>query len=232
MIFSTTKLVYELPNNWRLRILEIQEILKKSQIRVEKQPSTQSPFHEVNFSNSNYKTRKNKYQTFLVLSNFTEFLYCVPKTFPRIADIKTINVSELRNKKTVMSLESFFFTFSPCFWNHVLCDPLVIHKYFVASQSKKKKKRLMNLVIRSDNLIISALQEWFLKLKFPRGRSYSVAFLSILCISSCVCIFMLFLVKASSVCHYVWDIHECTDQRSCVVRITLSPFAKILHLCF
>ena len=90
---------------------------------------------------------------------------------------------------------------------------------------------LHNLVIWSDTLM-SALKERFLKLIFPRGKSGSFTFLSVLCIFSCVCVYTPFTVKASSVCNDVRDIYDWTDQRSCVVSIILSAFAKILHLCF
>ena len=75
-------LVYELPhellNDLRLRILGNKEILEKSQIWVELYPSAQSPFQKLNFDNSSHKTRKSRYQTFLLLSSFTGFLYFVP----------------------------------------------------------------------------------------------------------------------------------------------------------
>ena len=50
------KLVYELPhkflNNLRLRVIGNQEILEKSQIRVETQPSAQSAIQKLNFGNN------------------------------------------------------------------------------------------------------------------------------------------------------------------------------------
>ena len=41
-----------------------------------------------------------------------------------------------------------------------------------------------------------------------------------------------FIVKASSVCNDVWGILDGTDQRSCVMSITLGASAKFLHLRF
>ena len=39
---------------------------------------------ELNFGSSSQKTSKSRYQTFLVLSSFTGFLYFVPNILPRI----------------------------------------------------------------------------------------------------------------------------------------------------
>ena len=63
-------------------------MLGKSQIWVETQPSAQSPFKKLNFTNSSPKSRKNGYQTFLDLSSFTGFLYLVPNFLSRILDTK------------------------------------------------------------------------------------------------------------------------------------------------
>ena len=76
MISRIVTLVYELPHELRLRILGNKEILGKCQIWV--QTSAQSPFQKLNFGNSIQKTLKSRYQTFLVLSSFTGFLYFVP----------------------------------------------------------------------------------------------------------------------------------------------------------
>ena len=46
--------------------------------------SPQFPFQKLNFGSSSQKTRKSRYQTFLVLSSFTGFLYFVPNILPRI----------------------------------------------------------------------------------------------------------------------------------------------------
>ena len=62
-------------NDVRLRILDNKEILEKSKIWVETLSSAQSPFQKLNFGNSSQKTRKSRYQTFLVLSSYTGFLY-------------------------------------------------------------------------------------------------------------------------------------------------------------
>ena len=72
----------------KTRILGNQEMLKKSQIWVETQPSAQSPFRNLNFANNSSKACKSKYQTFLVLSNFTGFLYFIQSIFSGIAGTK------------------------------------------------------------------------------------------------------------------------------------------------
>ena len=91
MISSIANLIYELshefPNNLRLRILRNKEILRKSQIWVETEPSAQSPYHKFNFGSSNQKICRSRYQTFLVLSSFTGFLNFVPNILPRIVEI-------------------------------------------------------------------------------------------------------------------------------------------------
>ena len=46
MISSIANLVYELPNDLRVTILGNKEILGKSQIMVETEPSAQSPFQK------------------------------------------------------------------------------------------------------------------------------------------------------------------------------------------
>ena len=90
LITSIAKLVYELPhelpNNLRLRIFRNQEILKKYKSQIDTQPSVQSPFKNLNFANSSYKTPKNRYQTFLFLSSFTGLLHFIPKNLSGIVD--------------------------------------------------------------------------------------------------------------------------------------------------
>ena len=92
MIFSIANLVYELPkelpNDLSLN-LGHKEILGKSQIWVETEPSAHSSFQKLNFGSSSQKTLKTRYQTFLVLSSFTGFLYFVPNTSPRIVGADT-----------------------------------------------------------------------------------------------------------------------------------------------
>ena len=85
-MFSIANLVYglphKLPNDLRLRILENKEMLGKSQIWVETQPSAQSLFQK--FGSSSQKTCKSRYQTFFALSSLAGFLYFVPNILPRI----------------------------------------------------------------------------------------------------------------------------------------------------
>ena len=82
MISSIANLVYELPhelpNGLKLRILGNNEILRKSQIWMETEPSASSPFQKLIFGNSSQETRKSRYQTFLILSSFTGCLYFFP----------------------------------------------------------------------------------------------------------------------------------------------------------
>ena len=106
MISSIANLVYELPyelpNDLRLRILGNKVTLGKSQIWVEIQSNTQSPFHNLNFGSSSQKTRKSRHQTFLVPSGFTGFLYFVPNTLPRIVGTK------FHHKQTILNFWSKF----------------------------------------------------------------------------------------------------------------------------
>ena len=84
---SIANLVYDfphkLPNDLRLTILGNKKILKKSQIWVETQPSTQSPFQNLDFASRSQKTRKSIYRTVLGLSSFTGFIYFLPNILPR-----------------------------------------------------------------------------------------------------------------------------------------------------
>ena len=68
----------------KLRILGNKEILGKSQVWVETYPRAQSPFQKLNFGTTPKSIRKSRYQTFLVLSSFTGFLYSVPNILPMI----------------------------------------------------------------------------------------------------------------------------------------------------
>ena len=78
------ELPHELPNDLRLRILGNKGILGKPQIWDETWPSAQSPFQKLKFGSSSQKTCESRYQTFLVLSGFTGFLYFVPNNLPMI----------------------------------------------------------------------------------------------------------------------------------------------------
>ena len=62
-------------------------------------PSAESSFQKLNFGNSidtnththshtHTQTRKSRYPSFLLLSNFTGFLYFVPNILPRIVEGK------------------------------------------------------------------------------------------------------------------------------------------------
>ena len=97
-----TNLVYEfphkLPNDLRRRILRNKKIFGKSQIWVETYPSAQSPLQDLNPGSSSQKTRKSRYQTFLVLSSFTRFLYFVPNTLSRIAG----DLARMQNKYIII----------------------------------------------------------------------------------------------------------------------------------
>ena len=88
MISGIENLVYELshelPNDLRVRILGNKKILGKSQLWVDTSPSAKSLFQKLNIGSSSQKTRKSRYQTFLVLSSFTGFLYFVRNVLPRV----------------------------------------------------------------------------------------------------------------------------------------------------
>ena len=90
VITSKGNLVYELPhelpNGLRLRILGNVELLGRSQIWLQIQPSNQSPLQKFNFGISIQRACKSKYQTFLVLSSFTGFLNFVSNILPKIVE--------------------------------------------------------------------------------------------------------------------------------------------------
>ena len=48
------------------------------------------PSMKLNFGSSSQKTLKSRYQTFLVLSSFTGFVYFVPNILPRIVGGRTV----------------------------------------------------------------------------------------------------------------------------------------------
>ena len=75
MIPSIANLVYELRNDLRLRILGNKEILGKSQIWVEAQPTVQSLFQKLNFGNSNQKHAKVDVKLFLSPPVLLEFYW-------------------------------------------------------------------------------------------------------------------------------------------------------------
>ena len=60
----------------RLGFSEIRKYQKN--LRFGSRHSTQSPFQKLDFRNSSQKVHKSRYQSLLVLSNFTGFLYLVP----------------------------------------------------------------------------------------------------------------------------------------------------------
>ena len=85
MIFSITNFEYEfpheLPNGLRLMILGKNEISEKCESRVE--TSAESYFQILGFANASLNTRKSRYQTFLFLSSFIEFLCFIPNILAR-----------------------------------------------------------------------------------------------------------------------------------------------------
>ena len=80
MARSVYQLPHDLPNNLRLRILGNQEIFEKSQLWVDTQSSSQSPFNKLDFGKSRQKASQNRYQSFLFLAIFTGFPYFVPNS--------------------------------------------------------------------------------------------------------------------------------------------------------
>ena len=91
VISSIENLVYKLPhkfpNNLRLRTLGNKETLGKFQIWVETWPSAQPPFQKLNFGNSIQKNMQKLISNFIVLSNFTRFLYLLQIFCPRLPDL-------------------------------------------------------------------------------------------------------------------------------------------------
>ena len=77
-------------------ILGNKEILGKSQIWME--IFAQSPFQKLNFGSNSQKTRKSRYQTFLVLSSFTGFLYFVPDILPRTVRCQELGQNSAERK--------------------------------------------------------------------------------------------------------------------------------------
>ena len=75
MANSVYELLNEFLNDLKLMILGNKEILEKI---------SNYSSQKLNFENSSQKTRKSRYKTFLVLSNFTEFLYFLQNILSRI----------------------------------------------------------------------------------------------------------------------------------------------------
>ena len=100
-------------------------MLEKSSICVETRPSALSLFEKFDFGNSNQKSRKNGYQTFLFLYNITGFLYFVPNILSRIVGILMQNL---------IAIDYYFFF-------------LFFRK--VTSIKKKAQKYLLRNVFRS-----------------------------------------------------------------------------------
>ena len=113
------ELLHELPNDLRFRFLGSQELSEKSQIWMETEPSTQSPFDKLALVVAvKKKTRKNRYQFFLFLSSFTGFLHFVPNNVSRIVrhpnflPTQNIYISLYFPKKTnLVSTQPTFFIF-------------------------------------------------------------------------------------------------------------------------
>ena len=109
------ELPHDLPHDLRLRILGNKEMLGKSQIYVETQPSAQSPFQKLKFGNSSPKTRKSRGQFFLELSSFTGFLYLVPNILSRIVGVWEVSFFVVP-EEVVYALFNLLFDL---FWNSV-----------------------------------------------------------------------------------------------------------------
>ena len=109
MISGIANLVNELPhkllNDLRLGILGNKEILGKSQIWMETQPSVQSPFQKLNFGSNSQKTCQSRYQTFLDLSSFTGFLLFVQKKFAQDCRIFTTWEAEMKLLRSFVSID-------------------------------------------------------------------------------------------------------------------------------
>ena len=59
---------------------------------VETQPYIYSPLKKLNFGNSSRKIRKSRYESFLVLSSFTGFLYFALNILSEIVDITSKSI--------------------------------------------------------------------------------------------------------------------------------------------
>ena len=113
-------------------------------------PSSQSLFLKLNFGNSSKKRRNKRYQTFLDLSNFTEFLYFVPNVLSRIVGSKKwldplIEINELlwlvtstpsRSIKVIIFLKGSFcsrirFQINSKWWNPSLSMILIKFLIFI-----------------------------------------------------------------------------------------------------
>ena len=87
------ELLHELPISLGIMTLGNKEILEKCGIWVEIYPSTQSPLMKLHIGSRSQKTRKYRYQTFLILSVFTGFQYFILNFLPRIN--RTDNILEI-----------------------------------------------------------------------------------------------------------------------------------------
>ena len=89
LISSITILVYELPhelpNDLRLKILRVQEILEKKIKIGWRQNLMPVAFKKFDFGNNSQNSRKNRYQTFLFLFNFTGFPYFAANILSRLS---------------------------------------------------------------------------------------------------------------------------------------------------
>ena len=74
LLYELYELPHELPNDLRLRILVNQEILEKSQIRVEKQSGSQSPFQKLKL-NQQLKNTEKQISNFSCLVRFYQILF-------------------------------------------------------------------------------------------------------------------------------------------------------------
>ena len=68
--------------------------------------SSQSSFEKLNFGNSSQETRKNRYQTFLGLSSFTDLPYYLPNVLPRI--VPNINLNKEILTKYLLCLKNLY----------------------------------------------------------------------------------------------------------------------------
>ena len=73
------------------------------------EPSAQSPFQKLNFGSSSQKTCKSRYQTFLVLSNFTGFLYFVLNVLPWVEGFVTSSLTVTTQGASACSPRDFLF---------------------------------------------------------------------------------------------------------------------------
>ena len=108
------ELPHELPNNLRVNFgssyptafSPMGGLNAHTRKKKKKFGSSQSSFEKLNFGNSSQETRKNRYQTFLGLSSFTDLPYYLPNVLPRI--VPNINLNKEILTKYLLCLKNLY----------------------------------------------------------------------------------------------------------------------------